>query len=133
MAEAVQAVAGYFFSSVGVNRPGIVRVLENPGAGRVVPNADWFVQGTKREYFRSGFGRFPVVFEYAILRRDWTCGSWQDKRKKLRDRREGGRLASACKGSRNRLPFCVTVYKIPRLTKIWDFFKRRLHLCRNML
>lgn len=90
-------------------------------------------RGTKREYFRSGSGRFPVVSECAILRRGWTCGSWQDNGKKLRDRREGGRLASACKGSRNRLPFCVTVYKIPRLTKIWNFFKRRLHLCRNML
>lgn len=56
------AVAGYLFSSVGVNRPGIVRVLENPGAGRVVPNADWFVQGDKARIFQKRFREISRCF-----------------------------------------------------------------------
>lgn len=62
MAEAVQAVAGYFFSSVGVNRPGIVRVLENPGAGRVVPKCGLVCAGDKARIFQKRFREISRCF-----------------------------------------------------------------------
>ena len=71
MTEAVEAVISFLFEEVVVNRVGISHAVKNPASGRVAQKCGLTLEGTKREYFKSGTGEFLDISDYGILRREW--------------------------------------------------------------
>ncbi len=70
MAEALRAVTGYLFETVGFNRIEAMHATNNPGSGRVMEKAGMTCEGTLRQggWCNQGIVDLKV---YAILKADW--------------------------------------------------------------
>lgn len=70
MPEALQAVIGYLFTEVGMNRIEARHDANNPKSGRVMAKCGMTCEGTHRQAGRNNQGVCDDVY-YAILRSDW--------------------------------------------------------------
>ena len=70
MPEALRAVEGYLFETVGVNRIAASHDARNPKSGRVMEKAGMKLEGILRQGGKNNQGVCDVVW-HAILRSDW--------------------------------------------------------------
>jgi len=69
--EALGAVIGFFFGTVGLNRIQAYHDLDNPHSGAVMQKCGMAYEGTLRQGARSNRGAFVDVALRAVLRQDW--------------------------------------------------------------
>ncbi len=68
--EAVRAVLGCGFDSLGLNRIFADHLLGNQASGRVLRKAGMSYKGRRRPHIRK-WGKFIDLGAYAVLRSDW--------------------------------------------------------------
>jgi len=68
--EAAQAVVGYAFENLGVNRVFAFHFTRNPASGRVLQKIGMVREGTMRQHVRKWDESIDVDY-YGIVREDW--------------------------------------------------------------
>lgn len=71
MTEALKAVTGFFFESVGVNRVQACHDANNPASGRVMAKAGMTYEGTLRQSDTNNQGLVDLCV-YGILAEEWN-------------------------------------------------------------
>ena len=71
MTEAARAIIGYLFETIGFHRIEIWHAVKNPASGAVARKCGCTLEGVKRQEFKSVWGEFLDIAEYAILRDEW--------------------------------------------------------------
>ena len=70
MSEAVQAIVGYGFEALNLNRLYAYHMLRNPATGRVLEKNGFRQEGLLRQRVQK-WGQYEDVALWAILRQDW--------------------------------------------------------------
>jgi ribosomal-protein-alanine N-acetyltransferase len=70
MSEAVCAILGFGFETLGLERIEAGHFPENPASGRVMEKAGMRYECTLRSYVQKGDKNYDIVF-YGMLREDW--------------------------------------------------------------
>lgn len=78
MPEALRAVMGFLFDTVGLNRVAATHAPENPKSGRVMAKAGMIKEGVLRGAGRNNQGICDDVW-YAALRDEWKNGAAADQ------------------------------------------------------
>jgi RimJ/RimL family protein N-acetyltransferase len=72
MSEAVRAVVGYAFATLGLNRLYAYHMVRNPASGRVLAKNGFEREGLLRQRVRK-WGQFEDVALWAVLRQEWQA------------------------------------------------------------
>lgn len=71
--EAVKAVIAYGFERMGLHKVQVSRRPANVRSGRVIEKCGFVYEGTLRDYFRTGEGRYEDRMYYSLLEGEWRA------------------------------------------------------------